>query len=339
MSTTHAPTMPTPESIFETLTAYQRSASLKGAIDLKLFTAIGEGNDTVATIAERIAASERGTRILCDYLTIMGFLEKNEGRYSLSKVSEMFLDQRSPAYLGTAATFLSQLHNRHFFDDVGELVRQGHNLAGEGGTVGHDDPIWVNFAHSMAPMMAMPAKFIGDVLEAERGGPWKVLDIAAGHGLFGITLAQRNPQASVWAVDWPGVLAVARENAGKRGVSERFHTIEGSAFEVQLGDGYDIVLITNFLHHFDPATCEEMLRKIRLALKPGGRVATLEFVPNEDRVSPPMAAEFSMTMLATTPKGDAYTFSEFERMFRNAGFESSELRPVPSSPESLIISS
>jgi ubiquinone/menaquinone biosynthesis C-methylase UbiE len=331
--------MPSPESIFQTLTAFQRSASLKGAIDLNLFTAIGEGNVTVATIAQRIGASERGTRILCDYLTIIKFLEKNEGQYGLSQVSAMFLDQRSPAYLGTTASFLAQTQNRHFFDDVAEVVRQGHNMTGEGGTVGHDDPIWVEFAHSMAPMMAMPAKFISEVLGADRGEPWKVLDIAAGHGLFGITIAQKNPNAGVWAVDWPGVLDVARENAGQRGLADRFHTIPGSAFEVEFGDGYDVALLTNFLHHFDPATCEDLLRKVRRALKPGGRVATLEFVPNEDRVSPPLAAEFSMTMLATTAKGDAYTFPEFERMFRNAGFKKNELQSIPSGPESLIISS
>ncbi len=336
---TNSQPSPSPEVIFETLTAFQQSAALKGAIDLNLFSAIGEGNDTVPAIATRIEASERGTRILCDYLTIIGFLEKTEGRYTLPPVSAMFLDRRSPAYMGTTAGFLSQLHNRHFFDDIAEVVRQGHNLAGEGGTVGHDDPIWVDFAHSMAPMMTMPAKFICEVLGAERREPWKVLDIAAGHGLFGITIAQQNDQANVWAVDWPGVLAVARENATKVGVIGRFNIIEGSAFDVDLGDGYDVALITNFLHHFDPETNEELLRRIRRAVKPGGRVATLEFVPNDDRVTPPMAAEFSLTMLATTPKGDAYTFAELSQMLRNAGFENNEIHKMPVGPESLVVSS
>jgi 2-polyprenyl-3-methyl-5-hydroxy-6-metoxy-1,4-benzoquinol methylase len=131
---------------------------------------------------------------------------------------------------------------------------------------------------------------------------------------------------------------VARENAARRGVADRYSTIEGSAFEADFGDGYDIVLLTNFLHHFDPPTCESLLRKVYASLKPGGRAATLEFVPNEDRISPPMAASFSMMMLASTPSGDAYTFSEFDRMFRNAGFSRSEIHPVPPTEESLIIS-
>ncbi len=339
MSTTQPIAVPSPEPIFETLTAFQRSACLKAAIDLDLFTAIGKGNDNVASIAKQIGGTERGTRILCDYLTVIGFLNKTDRRYSLPQVASVFLDRQSPAFMGSAAAFLSQIHSRHYFDDVAEVVRTGRTLGAEGGTVGADDSIWVEFARSMAPMMAMPAKFIADTLGSANGEPWKVLDIAAGHGLFGITIAQTNKSAQIWGLDLPNVLQVAYENAEKHGVADRYHRMGGSAFEVDLGSGYDIVLLTNFLHHFDPPTCEGLLRKVRAALKPGGRAATLEFVPNDDRVTPPMAASFSMMMLATTPSGDAYTFAELDRMFRNAGFQRSELHPVPRAPHSLVVSS
>jgi hypothetical protein len=84
--------------------------------------------------------------------------------------------------------------------------------------------------------------------------------------------------------------------------------------------------------------CEGLLRKIHAALKEGGRVITLEFVPNEDRVSPPIPAAFSMMMLGGTAGGDAYTFPELERMFKNAGFAESELQEIPRSPSRLVIS-
>lgn len=331
--------MPSPGPIFETLVAFQRSACLKGAIDLDLFTAIAEGNETVAPIAARIGGDERATRILCDYLTIIGFLEKIDGRYRLSPMSAMFLDRRSPAYFGATASFLTQINNRHYFDDIAALVREGHSLVAEGGTVGRDPSIWVEFAHSMASMMALPAQFIAGVLGAQRGEPWKVLDIAAGHGLFGVAIAAGNPNAQIYAQDWAEVLEVARENARKQGVEDRFHAIPGSAFEVEYGGGYDVVLLTNFLHHFDRPTCETLLRKIRAALKPGGRVATLEFIPNDDRVTPAVPAEFAMMMLATTPAGEAYTFGELESMFRATGFEDNELMVVTPETQSLVISS
>ena len=133
------------------------------------------------------------------------------------------------------------------------------------------------------------------------------------------------------------MLEVAKENARNAAVSDRYSTIEGSAFDVEYGSGYDLVLLTNFLHHFDTATCETLLRKVRAALADGGRALTLEFVPNEDRISPPEAAGFSMIMLGGTPSGDAYTFSELG-MFSNAGFARSEIRPLPPSIEQLVIS-
>ena len=168
--------------------------------------------------------------------------------------------------------------------------------------------------------------------------PLKILDIAAGHGLYGLAFAKRNPQAEVVAVDWANVLEVAKENAQAAGVSDRYHTIAGSAFDVDYGSGYDIVLLTNFLHHFDAATCETLLRKVNASLANGGRAVTLEFIPNPDRVSPPQAAAFSMMMLGTTPTGDAYTFSELETMFRNAGFARNEMHELPPTIERVIVS-
>jgi hypothetical protein len=96
------------------------------------------------------------------------------------------------------------------------------------------------------------------------------------------------------------------ENARKAGVDDRYNRLPGSAFEGVFWDPYDALLLTNFLHHFDVETCVEFLKKVHRSPKPGGRVATLEFVPNEDRVSPPMPAAFSMTMLISTASGDAY---------------------------------
>lgn len=329
---------PSPELFFETVNAYQRTAAIKAALELDLFTAIGEGSGTAQEVAEKCAASERGIRILCDYLVIHGFLAKEGGRYSLTPDSAVFLDRRSQAYLGSTLDFLLSPMIIGGFENLTEVVRRGQTVMPEGGAVAPANPVWVKFARAMVPMMAMPAQMIAKFVNGDNGGKLKVLDIAAGHGLFGITIAQQNPQAEIVALDWPNVLEVAKEHAQKAGVADRYRTIEGSAFDVEYGSGYDVVLLTNFLHHFDPQTCEGLLRKVHSALAEGGRAVTLEFVPNEDRVSPPVPASFSMMMLGGTVGGDAYTFRELERMFKNAGFASSEPRQIPASPEQVIIS-
>src|SRR5205809_6161659 len=156
--------------------------------------------------------------------------------------------------------------------------------------------------------------------------------------MFGITIAKLNPNAHITAADWAPVLAVAKENAAAAGVADRVAFRPGSAFEADLGEGYDFVLLTNIFHHFDVPTCEKLMRRVHAALKPGGKAVTLEFVPNEDRVTPPMAAAFSLVMLAGTDAGDAYTFAQYEKMFRNAGFAKTTLHPVPDMPQQVLLS-
>ena len=173
---------------------------------------------------------------------------------------------------------------------------------------------------------------------ARKGGEaHKVLDIAAGHGIFGISVAKQNPAAHIYAADWKNVLEVATKNAQTMGVADRYHLLPGSAFETDFGEGYDLVLITNFLHHFDPPTCTNFMRKMHTTLISGGRAAIAELVPNPDRVTPPTAAAFSMMMLATTPNGDAYTFEEIESISTNAGFTRVELAPPQIGLDRLVI--
>ncbi len=326
----------TPERIFQTLTAYQAAAALKAAIELDVFTAVAEGEDTTDKLAARCGAAERGVRILCDFLTIAGFLSKEGGRYSLAPDAALFLDRRSPAYVGGVVGFLNRPFMHEAFQDLTECVRKGGTALEEQGSVTPDNPIWDDFARSMAGMMRYPAEGIAQIVGAGSAGPLKVLDIAAGHGLFGITLARHNPEAEIYALDWESVLRIAEENADGAGVAARFHKMPGSAFELEFGEGYDLVLLTNFFHHFDRETCVGLMRKAHAALKDGGRAVTLEFVPDEGRVSPPGAASFAMVMLGTTPSGDAYTFNEFDAMFREAGFARSEAHPVP--PQTIIVS-
>jgi ubiquinone/menaquinone biosynthesis C-methylase UbiE len=277
-------------------------------------------------------------RVLCDYLTIMEMITKQGDNYALTLDSATFLDKRSPAYIGSAVEFLCSPMLTDGFKHIAEAVRRGGTAMENDGTIGPDNPVWVKFARGMGAMMAMPSQLMAKLIDPNADRKLKVLDIAAGHGLFGIAFAKNNPQAEITALDWKAVLEVAKENAEKAGVADRYQTIEGSAFDVDYGTSYDVVLLTNFLHHFDAATCETLLRKVHGALADGGRAVTLEFVPNEDRVTPPDSAQFSMVMLTSTPSGDAYTFAEFERMFSNAGFSRSTLHPLPPTMEHVIIS-
>jgi 2-polyprenyl-3-methyl-5-hydroxy-6-metoxy-1,4-benzoquinol methylase len=327
---------PDPTVVFETLTAHQRTAALLAAIEIGLYRAIGEGVNDATALAARCNASERGIRILCDYLVVIGLLGKTDGRFVHTPTTAMFLDPASPTSLAPMARFLGGPALQEPFRQLTEIVRSGRTVLPGQGTVEPENPVWVEFAHSMAPMMAPIAAPLAECALEGLEGAVQVLDIAAGHGLFGIGVATQNPAARIVAVDWAPVLEVASANARKAGVADRYETLAGSAFEVEFGGPYDVALLTNFLHHFDRATCVALLTKVRRALTPRGRAATLDFVPNDDRVSPPMAAAFAMTMLGTTQSGDAYTFKEYEGMYREAGFARVTAQPIPHAPHTIV---
>lgn len=329
---------PNPAIIFDNLVGYQRTAALRTAIDLDIFTAVGEGANTPESLAPRTHASSRGLRILCDFLVTLGLLNKADETYSLTDVSATFLDHRSPACIASCAHFLTNPMLTEGFHSLTQSVRLGGTAISEQGSMEPEHPMWVEFAQGMMPMMLPAAHEIADILACDPHPIRKVLDIAAGHGIFGIAAAQKFSEAQVTALDWAPVLAVASRNAARFGVADRHHIIPGSAFEAEFGEGYDIVLVTNFYHHFDVQTCRHLAAKIFDALAPNGRMVTLEFVPNEDRVTPPELARFALTMLASTAHGDAYTFAEYDLMFRQAGFSGNVVHRLHKAMQRVIVS-
>lgn len=328
---------PNPGIIFETLSANQRTAALIAAIQLDLFRAIGEGPADALTLAARCGASERGTRILCDYLTIMGLIQKAGGIYTHSPTSAAFLDPRSPVCLASMSRFIGMPTVQDPLHHLADIVRSGRTSLPGAGSVEPDNPVWVEFARSMAPMAALTAPLLAEAALAGRTGPMRVLDIAAGHGVFGIGVAKLNPEARITALDWAAVLEVAEENAHKAGIADRFEKLPGSAFDVDFGGPYDLALVTNFLHHFSPETCTDFMRKVRGSLNPGGRAVILEMASNDDRISPPVAAGFSLTMLTTTAEGDAYTKSQLVKFCLDAGFAKAEAHPLLPTPQTAVV--
>jgi SAM-dependent methyltransferase len=324
-----------PALLVDAMFGFRKTAAIKAAIELDVFTAIGSSGTNAGSLATAAKVSERGMRILCDYLVVSGFLTKTGDLYALTPSSQVFLDRRSPAYMGSAIDFVAAPEMaRLFLDDPAAYVRNGGSVGLA--NVAADNPVWVRFARGMGSFVASSAESLAAEVARWPEPPSRVLDIAAGHGRFGIEVAKLLPKAEITAVDWRSVLELAEENARNAGVADRYRSVPGSAFEVDWGSDYDLVLLPNFLHHFDADTCVGLLQKIRRSLSAQGAVVGVEFVPNDDRISPPFPAGFSWEMLATTPSGDAYTETNLREMARSAGFSGLSTRTLPPSPASLI---
>jgi len=277
-------------------------------------------------------------RILCDRLVTDALLTKGGDRYANTATAAAFLDRASPAFVGSAVTFVASDAIQAGFATFTEAVRRGGTAVTDN-VLGPEHPVWVEFARAMAPLARLTATLLANAVGAASAPAWRVLDVAAGHGAYGIAIADANAKAEITALDWPNVLAVAEENARAAGVGSRHRLLPGSAFEVDLGSGWDLVLVPNFLHHFDRPTCTGFLRRVRTALAPKGRVAIVEFVPNEDRVTPPQAAAFASVMLAGTPAGDAYTYADLQTMCREAGLARTERHDLQPSPQTAVVAS
>ena len=323
-------------SVFDIAWAYQKTAALVAAVRLDVFSTIGSKTISTKDLASQLGASERGLRILCDYLTVLGLLNKKDSRYSLTPVARMFLDGSSPYARGEVVDFVAAPEMIELlFRDPESYVRNGGSTGL--GNISPNHPVWVRYARAMVPFAAANAKRVAAHVAAFPDPPYTVLDIAAGHGLYGIEVAKTVPEALVTAVDWMPVLNIAKVNAEAAGLADRYRTVAGNALDLDWGSDYDLILLPNILHHFDFDTCVSLLRKVKLSMSTNGQTLGVEFVPNDDRISPPIPAMFAFWMLATTPGGDAYTVRELDEMARNAGFRGAIAHPLAPAPESLII--
>ena len=300
-----------PAWLLDEFRAYERSLTLRTAIELDLFTRIGAGVDTIPALAKATRASVRGLRVLCDNLAAHQHLVKKSGRYRLTLNSRIFLSKDSPACFASTIRFLASDAYIKAFCDLLRSVKRGRARTLK--------TPWPDYARLMSPLAQDVAASVAEALTADSAGPMRVLDVAAGHGLYGLALGAHNPQAEIYALDAADVLRVAARNARRAGLGKRFHSIPGDAFTTSFGGPYDLVLAGNIAHHLEPGANIKLFRKCRAALKPKGKLVVLDFVINEDRVSPAAEAGFAIHLFATG-SCDVYTLAEYRGMLRAAGF-------------------
>jgi hypothetical protein len=211
-------------------------------------------------------------------------------------------------------------------------VRQGKAVTSD-----QDPALWRTFAESMAALAEPNAARIAELLDAGHAGALRVIDVA-GHGAYGISVLRANPAATVVAPDYSGVVEVAAERAMAAGCAARHSTLAGDAHAVDLGGPYGLILMAKLLHNFGREPGAALLARLREALAPEGRLATVEFVHAEDRVSPPWPAMFDLVTLAVTGDGRTYTLAELAELLEGAGFTRNAAFALPPSPATLVVS-
>lgn len=326
----------TPERIMQMAWGYAPPLILEAAIRNKVFDTLDAGPKTIDDVAAATGASPRGLRAIMNALVGLEFLKVNgNGHYELTPESSTFLVTTKPTFFGGMVAHTSRqliptwLH-------LTDVVATGKPTAAvnseEDGSA-----FFQELVSNIFPMSYGPAQALARHLNLGESGPaFRVLDLGAGSGVWGIAVAQSSPRVTVTAVDWPAVLPIAQETAGRFGLADRYSVIPGDLATADFGRDYNLITIGHILHSEGVERSKKLLRKCFDALAPGGTISVAEFLVNPERTGPTMGLIFAVNMLVNTENGDTWSFNEIAGWLRDAGFINPRQLEAPG-PSPLIL--
>lgn len=298
----------------DAVSGYRLPRVLLAALELDLFTAVGERTWTMPKLAAALKVSERGLTILCRNLATAGLLRKEGDRYTNSRLAATALNANHPAYRGSYL----ELIKSHWTDWVRllESVRSGlpidHDVP--------DSPDWRRqFTWAMHHRTLETAPAIAAQLNLR--GAETLLDLGGGPGTYALAFLARNPRLRATVCDRPAALDVAKEIAATHRAGKRLSYLPLDFTQEDIPGTYDVIWYSNVLHIYSPADNRAIFRRARAALNPGGRLIVQDaFLHDREGLYPAEASLFAVSMLLFTDGGNTYTAAETTRWLTDAGF-------------------
>lgn len=308
-----------PQPLFRLLADFANSRILDAAIEHDFFTSIHLGFHTYEEIARENGTDPRATRIVLDALIALGLVEKRDGRYFLGPMSETFLVRGKPEYVGDFRHVALALWDG--MAHLNETLKTGKPLSRL--DTAAELEVWQKLVLGILPIVRPVAQALCRILDI--GGQRKalrVLDIAGGSSIFGLTILEHDPSAAVTQIDWPNVNAVAKRFGVEKGLGGEIRFIDGEFRTAPIEENnYDLVIASNFCRFESPAGNHELFVRAHRALRQSGLFVINDFLPNEERTGPTFALRFSVYVLTHTPSGECYTLSQYSRWLEEAGFD------------------
>jgi predicted O-methyltransferase YrrM len=293
---------------------FMASNVLFTAVDGDVFTLLEE-ETTARRVASATGWDARATRMLLDGLVAIGLVTKVKDKYRNTPEASMTLVTGSPGYQGHIVKHMK--HISRSWARLTEAVQTGTGVATE--FEERPDEEVRAFILGMKDISRFSAKEMLGVLDLSRYR--HLLDLGTGPGTYGITFLETYPEMRATLFDRPEVLEIAREEVAKAGLEERVNYRAGDMTLTDLGFGYDLVLLSNIIHAFGPATNRRLFKRIHESMSPGGLLIIKDFVVDDDRTGPAFGLMFALNMLVGTGEGDTYTFAELSDWTNEAGFK------------------
>ncbi|MFH1071729.1 MAG: methyltransferase [Candidatus Glassbacteria bacterium] len=309
------------EKISSIARGFMGSVVLTAAAELELFTLLAEGPLSPLEVADRLGLDRRATEIFLRALAGMELVVAGNGKFGNSEIAESFLVRGRPYYQGDIIRHNANIHRRWI--ELPEVLRTGRPA--QGVRTAKDSRLRRDFILGMKNSAILGAQRLAaeiDVASARR-----LLDVGGGPGTYAIEFCRHNPRLTASVFDLPPVIGeITREQVNEAGLQDRIECIGGDYLKDSLGEGYDLVLVSNIIHSLGEAEIRRLFAGCRKAAAPGGRIVVKDFLLDEDRIAPAFASLFAVNMLTGTESGNCYTAGEVRQWLEEAGFSGLEYR-------------
>ena len=317
-----------PDEITEMIRGFMSSRALLTALELDIFTAIGDGG-TAMQIAGKVQCAVRSTEMLLNALVALKLLGKSGDTFTNTSVSARFFVEGSPDSARQGQLHMANLWKS--WSTLTEAVKVGTSVAGRNGSNG-----WVKpFMAAMDSNARGRARAIAQAVEIN--GAKRMLDLGGGSGAYSIAFVKSTLGLKAEILDVAEVLPITQEHIRKAGLADRITTRAGDMLSAPLEPSkYDLVLLSAVCHMFSPEENRQLLERSYAALAPKGRLVISDFVLEADKTAPRFGALFALNMLVNTRAGASYSEPEYEAWLKEAGFAETKRVRMPG-PANLMI--
>ncbi len=305
----------------DAVSAYRLPRVLLVALELDLFTIVGDRSWTIPDLAKELRVSERGLSILCRNLAAVGILQKKGASYKNSRLGATALNADHRAYRGGYLNLIKS----HWADWIRLLESMRSGLP-----IDHDTPDSSDYRRQFTWAMHHRTLEIAPAIAAQISfaGSKTLLDLGGGPGTYAMAFLAKHPTLRATVCDREAALEVAKEIACTHKVRRRLSYLPLDFSGEPIPGTYDVIWYSNVLHIYSPEENQAIFRRAWAALRPGGRFIIQDaFLHDRKGLYPVEASLFAVSMLLFTRGGNTYSASETTRWLKEAGFIS--VKPIP----------
>ena len=318
-----------PDDICETIRGFMPARTILTALELDLFTAIANGA-CAAHLATKLHTHPRGTEMLLNALVSLNLLEKQKATFYNTPVSARFFvtgshDNARPALLHTANLW-------HTWATLTDAVRAGTSVAERHRSAASV----ISFIAAMDRNAKERAASVVKALTSSGSNFRRMLDLGGGSGAYSIAFARAHSDLRSEILDLPEIVPLTQEYIRKASLSDRISARAGDMLDDDLGENFDLILISAICHMFSPEENRSLIQRAARALTPGGLLVVQDFILNPEKTAPRFAALFSLNMLVGTRAGSSYSEPEYSAWLQEAHLTNIRHLPLPG-PASLIV--